>query len=73
MLQEARDNRNMPFLKRGMHCDCDGRFAHLTSGNSTHLRVRFDGNKFTSNVHPWWQMTYYAADGSVIADYKQAK
>ncbi len=73
MLQEARDNRNMPFLKRGMRCDCNGKPGRVTGGNSTHLRMRFDGNKFTSTIHPKWEMTYYAEDGSVIMDYKQAK
>ena len=73
MLQATREQRNMPFLRRGMRCNMDGKFGNVTSGDITWLRVRFDGNNFSSNVHPTWQMTYYAEDGSVVKDYKQAK
>lgn len=69
-LSEARQNRNMPFLRRGMHADMDGRRGVITSGDSAHLRMRFDGEKRASVIHPWWQMTYYAQDGSVVKNYK---
>lgn len=72
-LSEARANRNMPFLKRGMRADMDGRSGTITSGDSAHLRMRFDGEKRVSVVHPWWQMTYYAKDGSIVKNYKQEK
>lgn len=70
-LPEARTNRNMPFLKRGMRADMDGRKGVITSGNSSHLRIRFEGERHTSVIHPTWQMTYYAQDGSVLKDYKE--
>lgn len=69
-LQEARQYRNMPFLKRGMRANMDGRGGTITSGDSTHLRMRFDGQKHSSPIHPWWQMTYYGHDGSIVKDYK---
>lgn len=70
-LAEARANRNMPFLKRGLRADMDGRGGVITSGDSAHLRMRFDGQSYSSVVHPTWQMTYYAQDGSIVRDYKQ--
>ena len=42
----------------------------LASGDGTHLRVRFDGQRFSSVVHPKWQMTFYAPDGRILKNYK---
>ena len=70
-LLEARAMRKMPFLRRGMRVDMDGKGGRLTSGNSAYLRVRFDGMSFSKRVHPTWQMTFFAADGSIIKDYKE--
>lgn len=69
-LKEAKGYRNMPFLKCGMRADMNGRGGVITGGNSAHLRMRFDGEKYSSIIHPWWRMTYYAPDGSVVKDYK---
>lgn len=69
-LKEAAETRHMPFLKRGMRADMDGRAGTITSGDSAHLRMRFDGQRRSSVVHPTWQMTFYAKDGSVVKDYK---
>jgi hypothetical protein len=69
-LEHARQYRNMPFLKRGMRADMNGRSGVITGGDSCHLRMRFDGKKRSSVIHPYWQMTYYNSDGSIIQDYK---
>lgn len=70
-LEHVRIDRKMPFLRRGMQTDMNGKKGVVCGGNShCNLQVRFDGQKFSSNVHPWWEMTYYASDGSVIRDYK---
>jgi hypothetical protein len=71
-LQEARQNRSMSFLRRGMRADMNGRGGVITSGDSSHLRMRFDGEKRSSVIHPWWQMTYYYPDGSIAHEYKEA-
>lgn len=71
-LQEARQNRKMPFLRRGMRADMNGRGGVITSGDSCHLRMRFDGERRSSVIHPWWEMTYYNSDGSIVRDYKKA-
>jgi hypothetical protein len=72
-LKEAAEMRCMPFLKRGMRADMDGKPGIITGGNSAHLRMRFDGQKHSSVVHPTWQMTFYRADGTIVADYKITK
>jgi len=72
-LKEAALNRNMPFLHRGMRANMAGRDGVITSGDSGHLRIRFDGQKQPSVVHPWWEMTYYNSDGSIAKDYKKGK
>jgi hypothetical protein len=71
MLEGVRESRRMPFLRRGMQIDMDGRKGRITGGNAyCNLQVRFDGCNYSSNVHPTWETTYYAEDGSVVADYK---
>lgn len=72
-LREAREYRNMPFLRRGMRANMDGRGGVITSGNSAHLRMRFDGCKYSAPVHPTWHMTFYGKNGRVVADYKITK
>ncbi len=72
MLEGVRQSRKMPFLRRGMRVDMDGRQGRITGGNSyANLQVRFDGHNYSSNAHPTWETTYYNEDGSVVADYKQ--
>lgn len=70
-LPEVRKYRNMPFLKRGMRANMNGQGGVITSGNSARLRMRFDGCKYSSSVHPTWQMTFYDKSGRVVADYKK--
>jgi hypothetical protein len=68
-LQDIRESRNMPFLKRGMRFTMDGRAGRVTSSYSGGLRVKFDGMNFVRVVHPYWRMVYFNKDGSVAKDY----
>jgi hypothetical protein len=69
-LSQIRERRNMPFLKRGMRVEVDGRMGTVTSGNrSGNINVRFDGKNFSENVHPWWRTKYFDKDGNLIKEY----
>lgn len=73
-LPAVRKDRHMPWLRRGMLVDVNGKRGVVTGGNSgCNIQVRFEGRSWSSNCHPWWETTYYAADGTVIKDYKKAK
>ena len=72
-LQLVRDYRKMPFLRRGMRCNMDGRWAKVTSGFGAGLMVLFDDATYPKPVHPKWQMTYYDTDGNIVAEYKEKK
>jgi hypothetical protein len=76
-LQGVRDDRHMPWLKRGMrielHKDSDVKKGRVTGGNAmANIQVRFDGESFSRNCHPHWQMVYYDPNGNVLADYRGA-
>ena len=64
--------RGLPFLKRGMkvYHHHNKRFGVITSGNdSRNINVRFDGDKFSVNCHPKWQIKYFDTDGKILADF----
>lgn len=64
--------RGMPWIKRGMPVDMNGKRGVVTrSAPGGGLRIRFDGEKRSKPCHPHWQMTYYNKDGSVRHDYKK--
>ena len=60
----------LPFLKRGMRVEVNGRMGVVTSGNgSGNIDVRFDGERLSVNCHPHWRTRYFDEEGNVIADY----
>jgi hypothetical protein len=65
-------SRGVPFAKVGMRVTVNGRpgaiVGHNESGN---FDVLFDGVDFPMNCHPNWMMTYYAEDGSVLAEFTE--
>lgn len=63
--------RNMPWIRKGMRCNMDGRDGTVTVGDGGYVRVRFDGEKHSHPCHPHWMMTYYREDGSILKDYKE--
>lgn len=72
-LQLVRDYRKMPFLKRGIRCNMDGRWGRVTSALGANLMVKFDGDIYPRPVHPIWEMTYYDEDMNIVAEYKEKK
>lgn len=43
--------------KRGGRVRVDGRIGTITSATH-HIRVRFDGEKFSRSCHPTWRVEY---------------
>jgi len=71
-LKNVKEKRSMPFLKRGMRVEVNGKMGVITSGNdSLNINVRLDGEKYSGNCHPKWETRYFDKDGKVIADYRQ--
>ncbi|WP_201785154.1 MULTISPECIES: hypothetical protein [Bacillaceae] len=69
-LKNVKEKRFMPFLKRGMRVEVDGKMGVVTAGNrSLNINVRFDGEKYSGNCHPKWRTRYFDKNGNVIADY----
>jgi hypothetical protein len=69
-LDYVKSHRNMPFLKRGMRLEMNGRRGKVTCGYGGYVRVKFDDVRFTRNCHPQWEMVYYSDDGKIIRDYR---
>ncbi len=69
-MADVRYWRNLPFLKRGMRVEVDGQPGRITSTYGHNLRIRFDGWEFPMNSHPRWEIVYFTADGSVLADFR---
>lgn len=65
--------RGMPWIKRGMVADMNGKRGRVTAGAGGGVNIRFDGEKHSSPCHPHWEMTYYDAEGNIIKDYKEKK
>ncbi|MED2737729.1 hypothetical protein [Bacillus toyonensis] len=69
------EKRHIPFCYQGMRievCGKPGTVVGSTSG--LNLQVVFDGNQWvTSNCHPYYETTYYDANGIVVADYCNEK
>ena len=70
-LKNVKEKHTMPFLKRGMRVEVNGKMGVVTSGNhSLNINVRYDGNNYSQNCHPKWETRYFDKDGVVIADYR---
>ena len=64
------ENREIPFAKIGMKVRVGDRMGTIKGSNySANLDVEFDGDDFVSNCHPHWNITYYSANGEVLAVY----
>ena len=69
-LEYIRTRRNLPFVKRGMRVCVDGQWGRITGGNgSGNLNVRFGGENFSQNVHPWWHIQYFDKNGNLIKEF----
>lgn len=63
--------RNMPWIKRGMVCEIDGKRGVVTAGAGGYVRIRFDGMKFSKPCHPHYEAVYYDDKGNVVKDYRE--
>jgi hypothetical protein len=71
-LAEVRKYRGIHYAKRGMRVQSlhSGRFGRIAGGNSSgNLNIIFDGDNYSQNCHPNWQMVYFDNDGNVIATF----
>ena len=71
-MSQIRKQRNMPFLKRGMrvYFIYDKKWGTISgANNSGNINVKFDGDNFSRNCHPHFEMKYYDNNGKLIAIY----
>lgn len=72
-LDRIRKMRDLPFIKRGMRVEVDGRPGRICSGNnSLNLNIRLDGEKRPRNCHPYYRVKYFDRDGNVIKDFGES-
>lgn len=70
-LTYVKERRNMPFIKRGMRVEVNGRMGKVTAGNrSGNINVLFDEIKQPANCHPQWETCFFDENGEIIADYR---
>ena len=62
----------MPWIKRGLICEINGKCGVVTAGDGSYVRVRYDGDKHSVRCHPHWQAVYYNDDGTILKDYRDA-
>lgn len=64
----VRERRNMPFLKRGMKVEVNGRIGFIKGGDCYGLLVvEFDGE--TKSCNPKVNIRYFDKEGNIIAEY----
>ena len=71
-MNQFRRMRGMPFVKVGMRVEylLDGRQGRVSGANtSENLNITFDGENYSVNCHPKWQMRYFDKDGNIIKEY----
>jgi hypothetical protein len=72
-LDYVKKQRGLDFIKKGMKVQSthSGKFGVVKGGNeSGNIDVLFDGDKRPQNCHPTWKIKYFAADGSLVADFE---
>lgn len=69
-MSDFRRVQGMPFVKRGMRVEHNGKKGRVSGANSSaNLNITFDGQNHSKNCHPRWMMQYFDKDGNVIADF----
>ncbi len=69
-LAYIRQRYALPWLRQGLRVQVDGRPGVLGRAHGPYLGVRFDDlPDHRLPCHPTWQLTYYGADGQVLADF----
>lgn len=65
-----RNHYKMPWLRRGLLVQMDGRTGRVTVGKGPYVGVRFSDEQHSSHIHPQWNVVYHDEDGKVLADYR---
>lgn len=63
--------RQMPWIKRGLVCEIDGKRGTVVAGDGGYVRVRYNGERHSVPCHPHWQAVYYDDNGTIIKDYRE--
>lgn len=72
-LDRIRQSRDLPFIKRGMRVEVDGKPGRICSCNiSDNLNIRLDGERRSRNCHPYYRVKYFDQDGKVIKDFGES-
>lgn len=59
---------NLPFLKKGLPVELDGKKGIVHSARGPHVMVKFEGDKFPKPCHPTWNMKYFTPDMETLND-----
>ena len=66
--------RGMDWVRLGMKVEVCGKMGTIRGMNSsTNLDVVFEGKRYRSNCHPFWETRYFDKKGNVIKDYRKDK
>jgi hypothetical protein len=69
-ISDFREYRGLPFVKRGMRVEMDGKPGRVAGANSSaNLDIIFDGDNYSQNCHPYWRMKYFGNGGEVIKEF----
>ena len=71
-MRDFRRQRKMAFVRRGMrvlHTYNDRYGKIVRSNTSGNLDIKFDGDNYTINCHPFFMMTYFDKNGDIIKEY----
>lgn len=64
--------RGLPKVLKGQPVEVDGKKGEIVGGNhAANFNVKF-GKGRPMNCHPYWRMTIYNTDGSVLYRHKDA-
>ena len=74
-LARTAKRRGVPFARAGMRVKVGDDFGHIVDNNdSSNFDVLFETGRhkgLTLNCHPNWMMTYFDADGAVLAEFRE--
>lgn len=71
-LDYVKENRGLPFVKKGMKVEVYGDAGVITGGNSSgNLNVKFEGQKHSSNCHPKSGIKYFDENGNIIKEFAE--
>ncbi|HHX9918357.1 TPA: hypothetical protein ACVTHL_005440 [Bacillus cereus] len=63
--------RRIPFAKRGMRVEVQGRMGTIVGNCKNDLYVILDGNPDKFRFNPYWEIAYFNENGGIIKDYRK--